>query len=107
MSRRQVSERAVGPVSEDLLGLSVATVVFLGLDQGERRVGEDGVVAPGGEQLALPGGRGLDVEVLNAADDQPGGDGLPFLRGEGRVFRFRDLPSDTQRPSWSSQMARG
>ena len=106
MSRRQVSERAVGPVSEDLLGLSVATVVFLGLDQGERRVGEDGVVAPGGEQLALPGG-GRGVQVADPADDQPGGDGLALLRREGRVFRFRDLPSDTQRPSWSSQMARG
>ena len=71
----QVRERAVGPVGEDLLGLGVAAVVLFGLEHHERGVGEHRVVAPGGEQLALPGG-GLLIEVADAADDQPGGDGL-------------------------------
>ena len=103
----QVGERAVGPVGEDLLGLGVATVVLLGLDELIRRVGEDGVVPPGGEQLALPGGRGVAVEVTDAADDEPGGYGLPLLRGERGVFRRGDLGVRTQQRSWSSQMARG
>jgi hypothetical protein len=30
---------------------------------------------PRGEQLVLPGG----AEILNPADDEPGGDGLPFF----------------------------
>jgi len=85
-----VRERAVGPVGEDLLGLGVAAVLLLGLEGLERRVGEDGMVAPGGEQLTLPGGC-PGVEVLDPADDQPGGDGLPLLRGEGGVFRVGDL----------------
>jgi hypothetical protein len=68
----------------------MAAVVLLGLEHHERGVGEDGVVAPSAEQLALPGsGRG--VKVLDAADDQPGSDSLPFLRAEGRVFHLGDL----------------
>ena len=47
-------KRAVGPAGEDLLGLSVAAVLLFGLGQGERRVGEDRVVPPGGDQLAWP-----------------------------------------------------
>ena len=74
-----MGEGPVGPVGEDLLGLGVATVLLFCLEHREWRVGEDGVVAPGGEQLALPG-RCFGVEVPDAADDQPGGDGLPFGR---------------------------
>ena len=59
---RQVGQRAVGPVGEDLLGLGMAAVLLLGLQHGERRVGEDRVVPPGGDQLALAGG-GVAVEV--------------------------------------------
>jgi hypothetical protein len=73
-ARRQVRERPVGPVGEDLLGPGVAAMVFFGLDDLEWGVGEDGVVAPGGEQLALAPG----AEVADPADDQPGGDGLPL-----------------------------
>ena len=73
-----MGEGPVTPVGEDLLGLGVAAVMLFGLEHHERGVGEDGVVAPGSEQFALPGG-GLWVEVVDAADDQPGGDGLPFL----------------------------
>ena len=53
-------------------------------------VGEDGLVAPGGEQLALPGGR-FGVEVPDAADDQPDGNCLPLAGGESGVFRLGDL----------------
>ena len=59
-----MSERAAGPVGEDLLGLSVAAVAFFGLVQGEGGVGEHGMVALGGEQLIPPGG-GLGVEVFD------------------------------------------
>ena len=55
----QVGEGAVTPVREDLLGLGVAAVMLFGLEHHERGVGEDGVVAPGSEQFALPGCRGL------------------------------------------------
>jgi hypothetical protein len=79
-----VGQRAVGPVGEDLLSLGVAAVLLFGLQHGERRVGEQGVVAPGGEQLALPG-RCRGVEVADAADDQPGGDRLP-LREVNAVY---------------------
>ena len=43
----------VGPVREHLFHLGVVAVVFLGLEGRERGVGEHGVVAPDGEQLAL------------------------------------------------------
>ena len=49
-------QRSVDPVGEDLLDDGVVAVLVLGLDQLERGVGEDRVVAPGREQLALPGG---------------------------------------------------
>jgi hypothetical protein len=49
------------------------TVVLFGLESRERGVREHGVVAPGGKQLVLAGG-GCAVEVLDPADDQPGGD---------------------------------
>jgi hypothetical protein len=99
-----VRERAVGPVGEDLFSLGVPTVVLFSLEHHERGVGEDGVVAPGGEQLALSGCRFL-IEVADAADDQPGG-GLP-PGSEGRVFHLGDLGAETQQPSCSSQMAWG
>src|SRR5262245_22986930 len=80
-------EGAVTPVGEHLLGLGVAAVLLLGLEHHERRIGEDGVVAPGGEQLILAPG----IEVFDAADDQAGGDRLARARGERGVFHLRDL----------------
>src|SRR5689334_15569957 len=57
---------------------------------GVRVVGEDGVVAPGGEQLALPG-PGVLILVADAADDEPGSDMQGFvLRGECRVAGLGD-----------------
>ena len=76
LPRGQVREGAVVEVGEDLLDDGVAAVLLLGLDELERGVGEDGVVAPGGEQLALAR-CGLCL-VADAADDQPGGD-VQFL----------------------------
>ena len=49
----QVRQGPVGQVGEHLLHLGMVTVVFLGLEGGERGVGEDGVVAPGAEQFVL------------------------------------------------------
>jgi hypothetical protein len=46
---------SAGDVGEHLLHDGVVTMLPLGLDQLERGVGEDGVVAPGREQLVLPG----------------------------------------------------
>jgi hypothetical protein len=85
-----VRQRPVVEVGEDLLDDGVAAVLLLGLEGFVRAVGEDGVVAPGGEQLALAR-RGLSL-VADAADDQPGGDvqGL-LLRGEGGVAGLGDL----------------
>jgi hypothetical protein len=85
-----VSERAAGDVGEDLPDDGVAAVLSLGLDQLERRVGEDRVVTPDGEQLVLAGA-GFLVQVPDPADDQPGGDGLALLRREGRVLGLGDL----------------
>jgi len=82
--RWQVGQGAVGQVGEHLLDLGMVTVVLFGLEGGERGVGEHGVVAPGAEQLALAGG-GAAVEVFDPADDQPRGDRLPLLGGEGGV----------------------
>jgi len=90
MSRGQVRERSVTPVGKDLCGLGMAPVVLLGLKRGERRVGEDSVVAPDGEQLVLvlPGPA---VQVADAADDQPCSDRLARARGERRVLHLCDL----------------
>ena len=52
-SPRQVRERAVLQVGDDLFDDGVPAVMALGLEQLERRVGEHGVVAPDREQLGL------------------------------------------------------
>ena len=69
---RHMSQGTAGDVGEHLLHDGVAAVLPLGLDQLERGVGEDRVVAPGGEQLVLPGSC-LLVQVADPADDQPRG----------------------------------
>jgi hypothetical protein len=65
----QVGKGSVDELGEDLFDDGVAAVLFFGLDEDERAVGERGVVAPDGEQLAL----GIDlrlVEVGDTAHDQ-------------------------------------
>ena len=104
---RETGERAGAQVGDDLLDDGVVAVLALGLDQFERRVRENGVVAPDGEQLVLAFGCFL-VAGADAADDQPRGDLLAFLlRRERRVLDFGDLGAETQQDSWSSQMACG
>ena len=66
---------AAGDVGEDLLDDGIVAVLPFGPGELEGRVREDGMVTPGREQLALPGGC-LLVQVPDPADDQPGGDGL-------------------------------
>jgi hypothetical protein len=111
-----VSERAAADIGEDLLDDSVVAVLSLGLDQLERRVGEDRVVTPDGEQLVLPGGSFL-VQVADPADDQPRGDGLSLLRRKGRVLGLGDLrvgdpavqlvvPDRARVPGWRSRRLR-
>ena len=85
-----MSQGPAGDVGEHLLHDGVVAVLALGLDELERRVGEDGVVPPDGKQLVLPAG-GLLVQVADPADDQPGGDFLAFLRRERRVLNLGDL----------------
>ena len=89
-NRGQVRQRPVVPVGEDLLDDRVVAVLTFGLGQLERGVGGHRVVAPGGEQLVLPG-LSLAVKVADPAHDQPGGDRLAFLRGERGVFHLGDL----------------
>jgi hypothetical protein len=89
-SRRACERGAAGDVGKYLLHDGVVAVLSLGLDQLERRVGEHRVVTPDREQFVLSV-RGLLVQVADAADDQPRGDGLAFLRRERRVFGLGDL----------------
>jgi hypothetical protein len=86
----EMRERSVDHISVDLLLYCMIAVLFLGLQEGVRAVGEDRVVAVGGEQLVLAA-LGLLVAHLDSAHDQPGGDGLALLAGEGGVGRFGDL----------------
>jgi hypothetical protein len=90
LPRGQVGEGPVVEVGVDLLDDGVVAVVALGLDGLERGVGEERVVAPGGEQLALPGG-GVLVLVADPADDEAGGDRPLAALLEGGVLRLGDL----------------
>ena len=80
-------ERPVRYVREDLLHDGVVPVLAFGLEELERAVGEDGVVAPGSEQLVLSRCF-LLVQVAYPPDDQPRSDRLSLLRGKRRVFRL-------------------
>lgn len=56
-----------------------------GVEYGERAAGEDGVAAPGSEQLALARGF-LGVQAPHSAHDEAGGDVFVLLAaGEGGV----------------------
>jgi hypothetical protein len=83
-------ERPVDQIGVDLLHHRVITMVFFGLHQPVGAVGEDRMVAVGGEQFVLAA-PGLAVEPLNPAHDQPGGDGLALLAGERGVADLGDL----------------
>src|SRR5450759_4772732 len=81
---------ASGPFFSSAMTFSRVGVVAVGGLRGEHRLGgagEDGVVAPGGEQGALPGRDRGRVQAFDAAHDQPGTDVLTVAaggeRGEG------------------------
>jgi hypothetical protein len=76
---RQVRQRSVLQVGNDLLDDRVRPVGLLGLEHRQRAVGEHRVVAVGGEQLALVVG----VHVLDPAHDQPGVNVLGLGRERG------------------------
>jgi hypothetical protein len=69
LARGQVCQGAVVAVGEDLLDDGVVAVLVLGPGSSHTGVGEDRVVPPGGEQLVLPGSRG----VLVPTGRRPGG----------------------------------
>ena len=95
----KVGQRPAGHVSEDLFHDRMVAVLSFGLDQFEGRVGEDRVVAPDGEQLVLPGGGCLLVQVADPPDDEPGGDRVALLVRECRVYCVSATSaSDTQAP---------
>ncbi|MCA1224049.1 hypothetical protein [Streptomyces sp. 8L] len=79
--------KALFLTSAHLLDEGVPSVITLGIVQGERGVGERGVVAPGVKQRALSGGDGLRrARAFDAAHDQTGGDLLLLRLGsEGGV----------------------
>ena len=86
--------------------IGVVPVLPFGLEELERGVSEHGVVAEDGEQLVLARG-GLLVQVADPADDQPGGDRLPFFDANAVYRVSATCASETQARSWSSQIARG
>jgi hypothetical protein len=103
---RQVGQGAVSPVGEDLLHDRAVAVLFFGLDQLEGRVGKHGVVAPGGEQLVLPGS-GLLVQVADRRTISRAVIAWPFFEVNVVYSVSVTWASETQQLSWSSQIARG
>ncbi len=105
----QMRERPVLQVGDDLLDDRVAAVVGLGGEHRQGRVGEHGVVAPGGEQLALRvHGDVVRVGVTDPAHDQPSGDVLCLRAGDERGERhLGDLGVTDPLLSCSSKIARG
>ena len=93
-----MSQGAAGDVGKDLLDDGVVAVLPLSLDELEGRVGEDGMVAPDGEQLVLPLSS-LLVQVADPADDQPGGDGLPFFDANAVYWISATSASEVQASS--------
>jgi hypothetical protein len=77
----QVGQRPVREVDENVLDDRMRPVGGPGLQHRVRSVGEDRIVAPGGERLALPGGT-EQGEALDPTDDQLGG-GMPGCAAAG------------------------
>lgn len=67
---RQVGESFDFAVLDDLFDDSVVAVFTLGLERGGGVVGEEGVVAPDGEQLALFADSGGFRQVADAAHNE-------------------------------------
>ena len=91
----------VNQIGEDLLHLGVAAVVLLSLEGGERGVGEDGVVTPGGKQFVLaPGGLGL--RSLTRRTISRAVIAWPFFEVNAVYSASATCASETQARSWSS-----
>jgi len=82
---RQVRQRPVAPVGEDLLHDRVAAVRSFGLGQLERRIGEDRVMAPGGNSSSCP-----DFRAGVNGDREPGAGQVPATRRALRI-QVREL----------------
>jgi len=61
--RREVGQRAVAEVREDLLDDRVVAVLGLGLDHPERRVRKHGVIASGGNSSSCLHADALDIRA--------------------------------------------
>ena len=84
--RGQVGEGSGFAVGDDLFDDGVVAVLAFGLERLGGVVGEERVVAPDREQLALFAHDSGFGQVADAAHDQPGRDALGFLAaGEGGV----------------------
>ena len=99
-----MSQWPVGQVREDLLDLGVVTVVFFGLEQDERGVGEDSVVAPEGNSSPWPSAR---VRSLTRRTISRAVIALPVCERNAVYSVSATAASLTQALSWSSQIARG
>ena len=64
------------------------------------------MVPPGGEQHALPGSR-LGLRSLTRRTIRRAVMACPFFEAKAVYSVSATWASETQRPSWSSQMARG
>ena len=87
---RQVGQGSVDQLGVELFDDGVVAVVGLGLQGGERAVGEHGVVAPGRAELGLPG-RDLRGQPADPTHDQLRGDRLLTPGRERGVVDRGDL----------------
>jgi len=104
MTRRQVGQRPVVPVGEDLPGLGMTAVAFLGLEQHEWRIGEHGVAAQAVNSSPCPaaaaGLRSLTRRMISRAVTA-----CPGREANAVYPTSATWASKTQQPSWSSPRA--
>jgi hypothetical protein len=86
-----VRQRTVEQVGEDLFDNGVAAMLGFSLHEFKWAVGEHGVIAVGGEQLALVFGGGAWVTLAHQARDQPPVGGMRGSGCERGVGNFGDL----------------
>lgn len=103
-----MGQRPAGQVGEYLLDHGVVAVLLLGLQQGEGAIGEHGVVAPGREQLFLPGGLGSGLRSRTRRTISRAVICCFFFSDVNAVYRVSATSvSETHRPCCSSQTALG
>jgi hypothetical protein len=106
LPRGQVGQGAVAEVGEELLDDGVAAVLLLGLDELVRAVGEDGVVAPGGNSSPWPGAA-FALSRTRRTISRAVTCSSFFFEVKAVYCVSATSASETQQPSWSSQMACG